>query len=121
MKPLHESLRGVFEPRMDGIDLDDLSNEQRVARAEQVRSLIRHGGWKIMNELVFILTSSLKDSISTTKLENVHYIQGQINGLEAWQNAASIILDEGDVAKEEIEKDGDEEEAQIPREGPPPR
>ncbi len=118
-KALHSSLKGVFEPREDsGIDLNDLSDEQKVARAEQVRSLIRHGGWKIMNEMVYILTSALKDSISTVKTEDLKYIQGQINGLEAWQNSASIILDQGDVAKSEIEKNAQTEE-EISEEGPP--
>ncbi len=121
-KPLHKSLQHVFEPRdATGIDLNDLSNEQKVARAEQVRGLLQNSGWKVMNELVFILTDSLKNSISTAKIEDVKYIQGQINGLEAWQNSASIVLDQGDLAQQEIETENDEAQARKtePQEGHP--
>lgn len=112
-KPLHESLQHVFEPRESiGIDLNDLSNDQKVARADQVRGLLQNSGWKVMNELVFILTEALTNSIRTAKAEEILYIQGQINGLEAWQNSASVVLDDGDMALEEIAKENGEAKAE---------
>lgn len=120
-KPLHKSLQGVFEPRDSiGVDLNDLSSEQKIARAQQIRGLLQNSGWKVMNELVFILTESLTNSIRTAKVEEIRYIQGQINGLEAWQNSASIVLDDGDLAEQEIAKENDEAEAKTePQEGSP--
>lgn len=112
-KPLHKSLQHVFESREgEGIDLNELSNEQKMARAQQVKSLLQNPGWKVMNELVYILTESLTNSIRTAKPEEIKYIQGQINGLEAWQNSASVVLDLGDVAEQEIAAENDQSEAE---------
>lgn len=112
-KSLHESLKGVFEPREDGdLDLDKISNDQKVARAQQVRAMLQNPGWKVMNELVSILTTSLTNSIRTAKPEQIPYIQGQINGIEAWENSLSIVLDEGELAQQEIAAENDQAEAE---------
>lgn len=112
-KPLNKSLKGVFEPREDeAVDLDKISDEQKVARAQQVRSMLQNPGWKVMNQLVFILTQSLINSIRTAKPEQIPYIQGQINGLEAWENSLSIVLDEGEVAEQDIAAENDQAEAE---------
>lgn len=112
-KSLHKSLQGVFEPREDeDLDLDKISNDQKVARAQQVRAMLQNPGWKVMNELVSILTTSLTNSIRTAKPEQIPYIQGQINGIEAWENSLSIVLDEGELAQQEIAAENDQAEAE---------
>lgn len=124
--PLHKSLQGVFEPRQDeGVDLDKISNDQKMARAQQVRAMLQNPGWKVMNELVSILTKSLTNSMRTAKPEQMPYIQGQINGIEAWENSLSIVLDDGDLAEQEIAIENDQAkadtESKIRIEGKSPR
>lgn len=103
---MHKDLQKLFPEHVDkNVDVSEMSAPMRVERAATVRAMLNSRGFEILNEYVLALVSSLQYSMSSAKPEEIPNIQGRIEGVKAYQNAAALVLEDGDLAKAELEED----------------
>ncbi len=99
-----EALQGLFEnpdaePKME----DQMTLEERIKRAQDVRNMILHPGFKVVEDLVSYGYKNIVGAIGTEKesLQIMHRA-GQTAGLSKFRAAIIRVLGDGERAKQEL-------------------
>lgn len=100
----YDSLKSLFEnpdaePKME----DQMNLEERIHRAQQVRNLILHPGFKVVEDLISFGYKNIVGAISNEKdpLQIMHKA-GQTGGLSKFRGAIVRVLGDGERAKQEM-------------------